>query len=252
MTDALVRTDRDAGVATITLDRPRQLNALDEPLRMALLAALRDAAGDGHMAAIVLTGAGRAFCVGQDLTAADELADCDDCVRRTYNPLVEQIVTMPKPVIAAVNGPAVGAGMGFALACDMVLMSEESFLSCAFGKVGLVPDSGTSYFLARALGHRRAFEIAASGRRIGADEAVDLGLANRAVRAGALLDEAQAVARMLAQASPKAIGLTKQLLHAALSGSLNEVLSIEALSQGVAGSTPAHVALREGFLRKGR
>ena len=251
MTDSVL-SDATDGIATITLNRPAQLNALDEPTRGALLAALIHAEADPDVRAVILTGAGRAFCVGQDLAAVHELEDCDDCVSRTYNPVVEQLTGMSKPVIAAVNGPAVGAGMGFALACDIVLVAEGSFYSCAFGKVGLVPDSGATFFLARTLGHHRAFEIATSGRRIAAEETVSLGLANKVVPLKALLEEAQALAASMASESAKAIALTKRLLHVAQHASLQDVLLSEALAQGVAGSTRDHVALRTAFLEKSR
>lgn len=238
----------DAGIAVVTLNRPDQLNALNGETRRGLHQALVQAE---EARAVILTGAGRGFCVGQDLSAAEELADCHDCVANTYNPLVAQLIGMQVPVIAAVNGPAVGAGMGIALGCDMVLMSESSFLSCAFGKVGLVPDSGATYYLARQLGHQRAFEIAVSGRRILPDEAVALGLANRMVSPGSLLEEAHAAARSMAECSPKALALTKQLLREAAAVPLAEALVKEALAQGVCGNTPEHVSSREKFVKRG-
>lgn len=251
MTDSVLSNVAD-GVATITLNRPAQLNALDEPTRAALLATLIAADADPAVRVVVLTGTGRAFCVGQDLAAMHELEDCDDCVRRTYNPVVERLAGLSKPVIAAVNGPAVGAGIGFALACDIVLMAEGSFYSCAFGKVGLVPDSGATYYLSRTVGHYRAFEIATSGRRIAADEAVALGLANAIVPSAALLDEARSRAAALASEPVRALALTKRLLHGAQHASLADALSAEALAQGVAGGTRDHVALRTAFLEKSR
>ena len=252
MTSQSIRTELADGIATLTIDRPAQLNAVDEPTRLALAAALRTAGADPAVRAVILTGAGRAFCVGQDLAAAHELDDCEDCVRRTYNPVVEQLATLFKPVIAAVNGPAVGAGLGFALACDIVLMAEGAFLSCAFGKVGLIPDSGATFHLVRALGHRRAFEIAASGRRIAADEAVSLGLANRVLTAEALLPEARALAADLAKEPPKALAITKRLIRDAQHGSLAQAISAEAMAQGVLGGTQDHIELREAFLARSR
>ena len=252
MTDNSVLIDVSESVATITLNRPAQLNALNEPTRSALLAALEKASADRDVRSVVLTGAGRAFCVGQDLAAVDELEDCEDCVRRTYNPIAMQLATMPKPVVAAVNGPAVGAGMGFALGCDVVLMAESSFLSCAFGKVGLAPDSGTTFFLARSVGAVRAFEIATSGRRVSPQEAVALGLANRVLDADTLASEARSIALTLAKESPKALAITKRLLRDAQHASFYDALAAEALAQGVLGGTREHVALRTAFLDKSR
>jgi len=250
MTDTSILTTSDDAVAVVTLNRPQQLNAVDEPTRLNLLAALEAAERDPKIRAVILTGAGRGFCVGQDLAAADELADCHDCVGRTYNPVVRQIAGMSKPVVAAVNGPAVGAGMGFALACDMVVMSEAAFFSCAFGKVGLIPDSGATYYLTRAIGHRRAFELAVTGRRIAAAEAVGLGLANRAVAPESLMNEAREAASQLVAMSPKALHLTKRLIRDAQEVSLEHALEAEALAQGVCGQTAEHIALRTAFVNR--
>lgn len=240
----------DDGIATLTLNRAAQLNALDEPTRLALLSALIKANNSQEVKAIILTGAGRGFCVGQDLSAGHELDDCHDCVGRTYNPVIAQLEVMEKPVIAAVNGPAVGAGMGFALGCDLVLMADDSFFSCAFGKVGLIPDSGATYFLSRTVGHYRAFEIAISGRRIMPPEALLLGLANQVVVPQKLMEESRALASRLAALSPKALILTKQLLRRAMQAPLPDALAAEALAQGVCGATAEHVQLRGAFLAK--
>lgn len=252
MNDAPILVNIADRVATVTINRPEQLNAVDEPTRRGLVAALARVGEDDAVRAVILVGAGRSFCVGQDLSATHELEDCEDCVRRTYNPVVELLAGLSKPVIAAVNGPAVGAGLGFVLGCDIVLMAEGSFLSCAFGKVGLIPDSGVTFYLARAVGHQRAFEIATSGRRIAAEEAVALGLANRQVPGDRLLDEAQATAEALAAEPSKALLLTKRLLRQAQSGTLSDALSAEALAQGVLGKTAEHQTLRAAFLHKAK
>ncbi len=247
-----VASHRDNATVTIELTRADRLNPLDEPTRVALLAAIIEAAHDDTVHALVLTGTGRAFCVGQDLAAVAELDDAHDTVARTYNPLIHALRTCPKPVIAAVNGLAVGAGMGLALACDLVLMSESAALSCAFGRVALVPDSGTSWFLVRRLGHQLAFDIATTGRTINAAEAVALGLANRAVPDADLRALAAERAAELADGPTAAFALTKQLLVRAASADLPAMLEQEALAQGVAASNPEHVARRTAFLRRGR
>lgn len=247
MSNVLVH--RDGAVTTIELNRAAQLNALDAETRRALANALAEAADD-RVRAVVLTGTGRAFCAGQDLAAASELADAGDTVARTYNPLVRAITGMAKPVIAAVNGPAVGAGMGLALACDLVVMAAGASFSCAFGKMALVPDTGTSWFLARRIGHARAFEAAVSGRKIAAAEALALGLANQVVPDGELRAVAAASADELAAGPALAFALTKRLLLAAAEQPLDAILEMEALSQGQAAASEDHTERRAAFLAR--
>jgi len=175
--------DRDSAVATITLNRPDALNALTVDMKVALLDALRRAASDDDVRAVVLTGAGRAFCVGQDLREhADTLAagHADlDTVREHYNPLAMALATMPKPVVAAVNGPAAGIGLSLALACDLVVAAESAFFQLAFVNIGLVPDGGSSLLVPSRVGFARAAELALLGERLGARKALDWGLINR-------------------------------------------------------------------------
>lgn len=245
-----VRSSREGAVAVVELNRPEQLNPLDEDTRGALLAALRAADTDGDVGAVVLTGSGRAFCVGQDLAAVGELDDAYDTVARTYNPLIRALRGTDKPVVAAVNGVAVGAGMGLALACDVVVMAESASLSCAFGRMALVPDSGTSWFLSRRLGHQRAFELATSGRRVDAAEAVALGLACAVVPDAEVRTVATARAAELATGPGKAFALTKRLLVAAADADLDGALDREALAQGVAAADAEHVRRRTAFLER--
>lgn len=241
---------RDGSVATVTLNRPDRLNALDEPARVELLGHLSDLAHDPDVGALVLTGSGRAFCVGQDLAAVTELGDAQDTVDRTYNPVVRLLASMDKPVVAAVNGAAVGAGMGLALACDVVLLASGASLSCAFGRMALVPDSGVAWALARQVGYARAFDLAHSGRRVGADEAVSLGLATRTVADAELPAAAADEAATLAAGPAKALALTKRLLRSAAELPLERVLEREALSQGIAAGHQDHVTRRTAFLEK--
>lgn len=250
MTDPTVVTRRDGPVATVELNRPDRLNPLDEPTRAALLDALTDAAAHASVRAIVLTGAGRAFCVGQDLAAVEELDDAHDTVARTYNPLIDTLRGCPKPVVAAVNGPAVGAGMGLALACDVVVMAESASLSCAFGRMALVPDSGTSWFLARSVGYQRAFHLAVTGKRVTAAEAVAWGLANETVADDELRATALQRATDLAAGPSRAFALTKQLLSRATDADLGSMLEQEALAQGVAAATEDHISRRTAFLER--
>ena len=248
--DTGVVTHRTGAVATVEFARPERLNPLDEPMRRALLDALRDADTDPEVRAIVLTGSGPAFCVGQDLAAVDELADAHDTVARTYNPLIRALRGTDKPVVAAVNGAAVGAGVGLALACDVVVMAESASLSCAFGRMALVPDSGTACVLARRLGHHRAFDLATSGRRVGAPEALALGLVTEVVPDEELRKVAAQRAGELAAGPATAFALTKRLLVTAADADLTSVLDHEALSQGVAASKDDHVRRRTAFLAR--
>jgi 2-(1,2-epoxy-1,2-dihydrophenyl)acetyl-CoA isomerase len=227
-------------VVRIALDRPDQLNSLDLPLRQALLAALRAAADDDAVRAVILTGTGRAFCSGQDLGASDELVDAGATVAESYNPIARCLREMDKPVIAAVNGLAVGAGMGLALCCDEIVMSDAAFFACAFVRVGLVPDTGVTSALVRTLGHARAFELARTARRVSAEEALALGLINEVVAADALADAALSRARELAAGPALALALTKRLLVRAADEQLDVMLDLEAEAQGAAASGADH------------
>lgn len=200
------------GVATVTLDRPDKLNALNRHMRRELADALRQAATDPAVRAVVLTGSGRALCAGQDLSAADELERAEETVAGTYNPIVQIIAAMPQPVIAAVNGLAVGAGLGLALACDLRLAADTAGFACAFGKVGLVPGTAVTWYLVRELGDARAFQLVATGRRIEAAQAHEYGLLNEVV-AG---DELAPRAAERAGASAHALMLTERQFHAAV------------------------------------
>jgi len=247
-----IRLDVADGVATITLNRPDALNALDRPMKTELLAALRSAGRDRSVRAVVLTGEGRAFCAGQDLretfggsepTLADELRD-------RYNPVILAIARLPKPVVAAVNGVAAGAGCSLALACDIRLAAEGASFVLAFGRVGLVPDSGASWFLPRLVGAGRAAELALIGDPVTAEEAARIGLVNRVVPAAALMDEAMALARRLADGSPLATALAKRALAFSAESDLEAALSHEATLQGIAGRSADHAEGVAAFREK--
>jgi 2-(1,2-epoxy-1,2-dihydrophenyl)acetyl-CoA isomerase len=225
------------------------MNALTEACRLELLAALKDAAAE-DVRVVVLTGVGRAFCVGQDLSAAAELEDAERTVRDTYNPLVTAIASLGKPVIAAINGPAVGAGMGLALACDLAVMADDAYLMCSFGRVALVPDTGVSRVLVRRLGYVRAFEIAATGRKISAAESAAIGLVNRVVTADLLLDEVHTLAHQLARGPKQALALTKANFVAALDEGPGQLLEREARAQGIAAASAEHAEGVAAFREK--
>lgn len=239
--------------ATIRLNRPDRRNALNAEMLAALAAALTKAAGDASVRAVVLAGEGKGFCAGQDLAALGGAATAGQVrqmIRDYYRPVILQLCTMPKPVIGAINGIAAGAGASLALACDLRVMADDAALMQAFVNIGLVPDAGSTWLLARLVGYSRAFEMAATGARIPAARCLELGLANRVTAAPGLLEEAQAWAAQLAQGPTLAIGLTKQLLHRALTHSLDEMLDLEADQQAVAIRSADHAEGVAAFREK--
>src|SRR5262252_266704 len=219
---AEVETGRDGAVLTITLNRPDVLNAFNGALHEALNAALKEARDD-QVRAVVITGAGRGFCVGQDLTEFREApGDIGDRLRSTYHPNIDAIRALEKPVIAAVNGAAAGAGMSFACACDIRIASDAAVFVPAFVNIGLVPDSGGTFFVTRLLGYARAFEWLCSGRRLTAADAHAWGLVSEVVDAADLTPRAGELAATLAALPTRAIGMTKRLLDRAHTSTLDE------------------------------
>jgi 2-(1,2-epoxy-1,2-dihydrophenyl)acetyl-CoA isomerase len=247
---AEVETSRDGGVLTITLNRPEVLNAFNGAMHQALQAALKAARDDG-VRAVVLTGAGRGFCVGQDLTEFRESAgDIGERLRGGYHRTILALHGLEKPVVAAVNGAAAGAGLSVAFACDVRLAADSASFVPAFINIGLVPDSGCTYFATRLLGYARALEWLASGRRLTAAEAQAWGLVSEVVEAGSLADRAAALAAELAALPTRGIALTKRLLDHAQKATLEEQLEWEAQLQTAATQTED---FREGvaaFLEK--
>jgi 2-(1,2-epoxy-1,2-dihydrophenyl)acetyl-CoA isomerase len=248
--EATHRVERADGVATVTLDRPDALNAQTRASRRALIGDLRVLSADTAVRCVVLTGAGRAFCAGQDLREPDALTDVDVVIRETYIPIVDALVDMPKPVVAAINGPAAGAGLSIALACDLRYMADDAVLMLAFSNIGLVPDCGGTWLLVRAVGHARAFELAATGRRVHADEALALGLVQRVLPRNEVLPAAHALARELAARPTLALGWTKRLLRAAERSALADVMELEAQLQASAVTTHDHAEGVAAFLEK--
>jgi 2-(1,2-epoxy-1,2-dihydrophenyl)acetyl-CoA isomerase len=213
MVDGL-RVEIDGPVATLTLDRPEALNALTVPVKVALREALESIAVDRAVRAVILTGAGRAFCAGQDRAEREgpDAAPLEVDVRERYNPIIRALRSMPQPVIAAVNGVAAGAGASLAFACDLRIAAEGARFVLAFGRIGLVPDSGASWFLPRLVGAARAAELALVGDPVTAEDALRIGLVSRVVPGATLLDEARAMADQVAANAPGAAALTKRLL----------------------------------------
>jgi 2-(1,2-epoxy-1,2-dihydrophenyl)acetyl-CoA isomerase len=231
---AEVETRRDGAVLTITLNRPDVLNAFNAAMHEALAGALKEAR-DPEIRAVIVTGAGRGFCVGQDLTEFREApGDIADRLRGSYHPNIHAVRALEKPVIAAVNGPAAGAGLSFACACDLRIAADEATFVPAFINIGLIPDSGGTFFIARLLGPARAFEWMSSGRRLTAAEAQAWGIVSEVVKTDDLPTRAAELAATLAAMPTRAIGMTKRLFDAAPTNSLEEQLELEAQLQSAA------------------
>ena len=247
---AEVETSRDGAVLTITLNRPDVLNAFNAAMHKALAGALKEARDDA-VRAVVVTGAGRGFCVGQDLTEFREApGDIGARLRASYHPNVLAIRALEKPVIAAVNGAAAGAGLSFACSCDIRVAADTATFVPAFINIGLVPDSGGSFFIARLLGSARAFEWMSSGRRLTAAEAHAWGLVSEVVEADGLASRGAALAAELAALPTRGVGMTKRLFDRAQNATLEEQLEWEAQLQTAATQT---ADFREGvaaFLEK--
>jgi len=251
VTDGL-RVDVEGPVATLTLDRPEALNALTVPVKVALREALESLDGDRDVRAVILTGAGRAFCAGQDLAEreAPDAAPLDVELRERYNPIIRAIRSMGQPVIAAVNGVAAGAGASLAYACDVRIAAEEARFVLAFGRIGLVPDSGATWLLPRIVGPAKAAELAIVGDAVDAAEALRIGLVSRVVPGDRLLREARALAERVAEGAPLAMALTKGALERAATITLDEALDGEAKLQGIAGASADHAEGLAAFREK--
>jgi 2-(1,2-epoxy-1,2-dihydrophenyl)acetyl-CoA isomerase len=247
---AEVETTREGAVLTITLNRPDVLNAFNTEMQKAFAATLKEARSS-DVRAVVVTGAGRGFCVGQDLTEFKEAAgDIGSRLRETYHQNVLAIRALEKPVIAAVNGAAAGAGMSLACACDLRIAADSASFVPAFINIGLVPDSGGSYFVTRILGPARAFEWLASGRKLTAAEAQAWGLVSEVVESGGLAARAAELAAQLAALPTRAIGMTKRLIDHAPNATLEQQLEREAELQTAATQTEDFKEGVAAFLEK--
>jgi len=253
-----LRLEREGPLAVITLDRPDVLNAFDEALTAALTSAVDDVAKDGSVRAVVITGAGRAFSAGQDLR--DRLAMVEagkdlhlgDELRRRYHPVIAAIRAMRKPVVAAVNGVVAGAGLGIAVACDVRVAAASAVFRAAWGRVGLVPDAGSAYFLPRLIGWGRAMDMILTGEPVDADEALRIGLATRVWPDADFAREWRAYATVLANGATEAFALTKEGLNASWHHDLDAFLDVEAGLQDRAGRTRDYAEGVKAFAAKRR
>ncbi|MGW2222140.1 enoyl-CoA hydratase/isomerase family protein [Nonomuraea sp. NPDC001684] len=257
MDDTPVLLERDGAVAVVTLNRPDHRNALNDGLKQALRRALEEVAADDSVRAVLLTGAGRAFCVGQDLAEHAEALRADpghafDTVEADYAPVVRLLATMPKPVVAAVNGACVGAGLAFALACDLRVLAEDAKLATAFTGIGLTCDSGLSATLTRAVGESRAKELVLLGEPFGAAQAVAWGVSGRVVPGAEVCMAGRELAARLAAGPTAAYAESKRLIAQGWEQGLGAVLAEEARAQARLGRTADHAGAVEAFLAKRR
>ena len=239
-------------ICTITLNRPESLNALNEAMTTELAAVIRQLQQDESVRCVILTGAGRAFSSGQDLgdlqkkySTPDHVPHLADDLRRRYDPIILGLRELRKPVIAAVNGVAAGAGLSLALACDLRIASDKASFIEVFINVGLVPDSGGTFFLTRLIGLSKALELCFTADKVPAADALALGMVNKVAPAEDLMKVTRELAGRLARMPTRAIGLMKGLLYRSHNSSLDAMLEAEAVAQEAAGLTGDH---REGVL----
>jgi 2-(1,2-epoxy-1,2-dihydrophenyl)acetyl-CoA isomerase len=251
-----IAVERDGAVTRITLNRPDKLNALTQVMSDELVDAFTALRGDPEVRAVVLTGAGRGFCAGQDLSEfesayrAGDRPDIEAHLERSFHRLIPLIVSSPKPVIASVGGVAAGAGVSLAVACDLRIASEEARFIQAFVKIGLIPDSGGTWLLPRVIGYAAALELSITGDTVDAERALSLGLVTRVVPAGELDREVASDAARLAAMPTAAIGATKELMRGSLGVDLEEALRREGAAQARMGRTEDHLEGVMAFAEK--
>jgi len=254
-TESPLLVDDREGVRTLTLNRPEAFNSLTVALKESLRDVLADAAGDPAVRAVVLTGAGKAFCAGQDLKEHVAALRADDptpfrTVEEHYNPIVRALTGMPKPVIAAVNGMAAGAGASFAYACDLRIAARSAKFLMAFATIGLTADSGASWTLPRLIGYGRAMELMLLAKPVTAEQALSIGMITEVVDDGAALAEAQELAARMAAGPTTGYGKIKEALLAAAGADLEHALATEGAGQNVLGTTKDHREAVDAFVTK--
>ncbi|MBL6447138.1 enoyl-CoA hydratase/isomerase family protein [Fulvivirga sp. 29W222] len=247
-----IKYDNSNGIATITLDRPEVYNALNDGITYELQDVFKQVGKDASVRVVVLTGEGKAFCSGQDLKASSgqEKRSFIDSLHKRYNPIIRAMRNLPKPIICRLNGVAAGAGCSIALACDLIVAAEEAMMTEVFVNIGLVLDSGSSYFLPRLVGSAKAFELSTMGSRIKGKDAYDMGLINKVVPLDQLDEAVKSYTNYYAQAPTKAIGLMKKMLNKAGNATLDEMLEYEAYCQEIAGNSEDYKEGVTAFLEK--
>lgn len=245
--------ERHDGVVTITLNRPETLNAFNDTMIRETTDAFKQCGKDPAVRCAILTGAGRGFSSGQDLADVQKRGDefsIAEHLRQGYHRLILEMVRLEKPIIAAINGVAAGAGFGIALATDIRIASDKASFILAFSRVGLIPDSGTNWFLPRLIGQGRAYELAITADRLPADQALAWGVVNRVVPHDELMPTVQEFAARLAQGASLAYGLTKRTMYRAWEQSLEEALGYEAYMQETAARSHDYREGVQAFLEK--
>lgn len=247
-----VRLDILGSTATLAMNRPDVFNAFNEEMSYEMQEALKQVAKDNTVRVLVITGEGKAFCSGQDLKdiAGKEKRDLSESLYKRYNPIIRAIRNMPKPVICRLNGVAAGAGCSVALACDMIIASENASLIEVFVNVGLVLDSGSSWFLPRAMSYVKAFELATTGRKISAPEALQMGFVNKVVPHGELDTAVADMTSYYSGAPTKAIALMKRMLNRSMQTGLDDALQYEAWCQKIAGYSSDYAEGVKAFMEK--
>lgn len=240
------------GVVTVSLNRPEVYNALNDDITYELQNAFKAIAKDVTARVVVLSGEGKAFCSGQDLksTSNEEKRSFMDSLHKRYNPIIRAMRELPLPIICKLNGVAAGAGCSLALACDIIVASEEASLIEVFINIGLVPDSGSSYFLPRLVGMAKAFELCSMGTKVKAKDAVAMGLINKVVEADKLDDAVKAYTDYFANAPTKSVGLIKKMLNKSATSTLDDMLDYEAYCQEIAGGTADYKEGVDAFREK--
>ncbi len=251
-----VLVEKREQVGRITLNRPEALNAINDRMGEELNTVLKEIDRDEKTRCLIITGAGRAFCAGEDVSGLKERygggaqPSLGEHLRKKYHPLILRIRNMEKPIIGRLNGIAAGSGASIALACDIRIASEEAALKQAFIGVGLVPDSGSSYFLTRLIGPGQALELIMTGRTVNAKEAATMGLVHKVVPAAELDPTVDELARQLASGPTKALGLSKRVVNRVTALELPDALEYEAYHQEIAGRTKDHLEAVRAFLEK--
>ncbi|MGJ3234954.1 enoyl-CoA hydratase/isomerase family protein [Marivirga sp.] len=247
-----LKYDLQDGVCTITFNRPDFYNAFNDGISYEFQDALKSAGKDPEVRVVVITGEGKAFSSGQDLKSARDEDDkmFYNSLEKRYNPIIRAMRKLPKPIIARLNGVAAGAGCSLALAADMIVAAESSKMIEVFINIGLVPDSGSSFFLPNLVGYQKAFELCAMGTKITAQEAFDLGIVNKMVKDEKLDEAVKSYTDYFAKAPTKSIGMIKKMLNKAATSSLDDMLEYEKYSQQIAGSSEDYKEGKQAFLDK--
>ena len=243
--------DDENRVATITINRSKMMNAFNEQLIWDMGDATEKVKNDSQIRVLVITGEGRGFSAGADLTERDaSWSDTKDALLSGYYPFLKNIIEMPKPVIGSINGPAAGIGAALAMACDLRIMAKDSYIMSVFSNIALVPDGGLSFLLTRAIGYARALEYAIEAKKISSADCLSMGIANKVVELDALSSETKKWAEHLSKRSPQALSLTKKLMNDSITKSYDEIFKAEAEAQNSIFGSDENIEGVKAFLEK--